>query len=329
MKICYNHNHNNKNKQARQKMIWLILVLLSVSLDSIRIFVDNYISDIFFKGKYAASQKYFRMFAEFFTAIVIMAITGFNFGNTAIYVYFLIILAGVLNTISSIPYYKALEIEESTNLGIFVQLAPIMYLVLGWIFLNEPFSPYHLVAIPVILLAPLIIIINARKNSRKVKMRAVLYAFLYVLFAVIGNLIFVEANSMEANELGFVGSFGFFYVGISISNAFIMAGKPKWRKRFAYVAKKHKAKLFVPMAFSFIISIIINIAYRAGLILAPNVAAASAASDAAEPIIIFFLGILLTLIWPKFGREKLDRKTIITHLIATVLVVIGIVLLQI
>ena len=55
---------------------------------------------------------------------------------------------------------------------------------------------------------------------------------------------------------------------------------------------------------------------------------ASVASDAVEPIVIFFLGLLLTLIWPKFGREKMDRKTIIVHLVATILVVVGIVLMQ-
>jgi hypothetical protein len=68
--------------------------------------------------------------------------------------------------------------------------------------------------------------------------------------------------------------------------------------------------------------------YRAALFMAPSVAVASAASDSSTPIVIFFMGILLTLIWPEFGREKLNRKSIIVHLIATILVVVGIVLIQ-
>jgi hypothetical protein len=40
------------------------------------------------------------------------------------------------------------------------------------------------------------------------------------------------------------------------------------------------------------------------------------------------MGLLLTLIWPKFGREKLQKKVILVHFIATILVVIGIVLMQ-
>ena len=68
--------------------------------------------------------------------------------------------------------------------------------------------------------------------------------------------------------------------------------------------------------------------YRAALATAPTVAMASVASDSSEPIVIFFMGLLLTLLWPKFGREKLDKKSIIVHLVATALVVTGIIILQ-
>ncbi|MBO4812666.1 EamA family transporter [Candidatus Saccharibacteria bacterium] len=309
-------------------MMWLLLVLLSSFLDSTRIFVDNFISDTFFKGRLAASQKCFTVFAELITAIILIAVTGFNFGGTESYIFFLIILAGAIYTIGGIPYFRALEIEETTNIGIFVQLAPILYLVLGWIFLNESFSVYHLIAIPIILLAPLVVVVNARKRSRKVKLRAVFYAFLYVLFAVIGNLIFVKTNDLDSNHLNFFSETGFFYLGSCISNVIIVILRPKWRKRFVDVAKKNKLKLFAPISINFIINVIKNITYRAGLVLAPTVAIASAASDSVEPIIIFFMGIVLTLIWPQFGREKLQKKTILVHLVATVLVVVGIVLLQ-
>ncbi|MBR3139092.1 EamA family transporter [Candidatus Saccharibacteria bacterium] len=309
-------------------MNWLLLVLFATFLDAIRIFIDNYISDTFFKGKLAASQKCLVAIGDILVAIILMAVISFNFGQTEPYIYLITIFAGALYTLGGIPYYKALEIEESTNLGIFVQLAPILYLVLGWAFLGESFSLYQLIAIPVILLAPLIIVLNARKRSRKIKIRAVIYAFLYILFAVIGNLIFVKTNALETNHLGFIGEIAFFYLGMGISNVAIVICMPKWRKRFTSVTKKYKSKLIVPLSINFIFSVIKSVAYRAGLILAPTVALASAASDSAEPIVIFFLGILLTLIWPKFGREKLDRKSIIVHLIATFLVVLGIVLLQ-
>ena len=92
--------------------------------------------------------------------------------------------------------------------------------------------------------------------------------------------------------------------------------------------KSIKNKVLVPLAASFSVGVIKSFAYRAALIAAPALALASAASDSIEPIVIFFMGLLLTLIWPKFGREKLQKKVILVHLVATILVVIGIVLMQ-
>ena len=115
-------------------------------------------------------------------AVVLLAIGGFQFGQTDWSVFVLIFLAGAIYTIGSIPYYRALEIEESTNLGIFIQLAPVMYLILGWVFLGESISLMQLFSILVILLAPLLIVLTTRRRSRKVKLRAILYAFVYVLF---------------------------------------------------------------------------------------------------------------------------------------------------
>ena len=40
-------------------MTWLILVIITVFVDAMRIFIDNYVSDVYFKGRGAASQKIF------------------------------------------------------------------------------------------------------------------------------------------------------------------------------------------------------------------------------------------------------------------------------
>ena len=67
----------------------------------------------------------------------------------------------------------------------------------------------------------------------------------------------------------------------------------------------------------------------ASLALAPTVAMASAVTKTLHPIFVFTFGIVLTLLWPAFGREKLNKKTILTNLIATAVAVVGIVLMQV
>lgn len=306
-------------------MIWLFLVGIATILDSARIFVDNYSSDVYFKGRGSVSQKLFYGYAFIIGAFILAAVTGFDFNANYWLNYLLFFASGLLSGIAGIPYYKALELDDSTNIGIFTQLAPIFYLVIGWFALGEKFSPYQLVAFAVIILAPLLIIATTRKRSRKIKIKAVFYALLYVLIAVIGNVIFVKENTPDLN---FLTEILFVFLGKGVSNLIIVYSRPKWHRRFYAVLKSSHKKVLRPLISNSIIGFTKDIMYRQGLILAPSIAVASAASDSAEPIVIFFMGIVLTLIWPKFGREKLDRKTVIIHLIATILVVAGIVLLQ-
>lgn len=307
-------------------MNWLILVVLANLSDSLRIYLDNYVSDVYFKKYRTFSQKLFYGITGIIAGIIILIVTGYNFVGADYGAIGLLILSGFFSVFSSIPYLKTLELDDSTNLGIFIQLSPILYLVLGWFFLGESFSPMQLVAFAIILAAPMLIILTTRKRSRHTKIKAVFYAFLYVLIAVIGNLIFVVGND---NNTDFVSSIGFLALGKGLGDIVLIAIQPKLRRRFFTVVKKSKYKVLRPMTADYIISLIKDFTYRGALVAAPTVAIASAAADSTEPIFIFFIGIVLTLIWPNFGREKLDRKSVIIHLTATVLAVIGIILLQV
>lgn len=306
-------------------MNWLFFVIIAVFADSIRIFIDNYTSDVYFKGRGAASQKLFNAYSLIVVALIMFSFSGFDFSNLTFPNMLLIIFSGVLHGFAGVPYFRALELDESTNIGIFNQLAPVFYLILGWFFLGESFSPIQLIAFAVIIAAPLLIVLTARKKSRKVKLKAVLFAFLYVIIAVIGNVLFVKVSP---ETVPFSISIGFVLIGKSIADFIIAYGNPKYRKRFFTVYKSSHHKILLPLTVNAVVGGVQQFTYRAALITAPAVAVASAASDSAEPIVIFFLGLVLTLIWPRFGREKLNKKTVLVHFIATMLVVIGVILLQ-
>lgn len=304
---------------------WIILVIIATVFDSIRIFIDNYTSDVYFKENGAVSQKLFYGYAYILIAIIISIITGFDFIFSNFLAISLIFLSGILSSISGIPYYKALEIDDSTNIGIFIQLAPILYLILGWLFLGETISITQFISFFIILSAPLLIILTSRKRSRKTKLRAIILAFLYIFIAVSANLIFVKANT---ESLNFVNEIAILFLGKGVANLFIIYSCPKWHKRFKTVLKSSKKKVLAPLISNTLIGVVKDFAYRGALVAAPAVALASAASDSTEPIVIFFMGLVLTLIWPKFGREKLNKKSVLVHLVATILAVSGVVLLQ-
>jgi len=306
-------------------MIWLAFIGITLIVDAFRIFTDNYVSDVYFKGRNAASQKLFYGYSISIVSILILAITGFNFDAFTPTLFLSLILAGFISAISGVFYFRALELDNSTNLGIFIQLAPILYLILGWLFLGETISPIQLISFFIIVSAPALIIITTHKRSRNIQIKAAAYSFLYVFIAVISNLIFVKAN---AADVSFITTTALLLLSKSITNIILVYSVPKWNQRYHTVVKRSKGKIYRPMIANTIIGVSKEFVYRAALVTAPSVALASAVSDSSGPIVIFFMGIVLTLVWPKYGREKLERKTILVHIIAILLIVAGVVLLQ-
>lgn len=309
-------------------MFWLVLIAIYLVTDSAAMFIDNYVSDVHFKGRGSVGQKVFSGWVYTIFAIILMFVLGPKLGEIPIGTAIFLVAAGVIVSLSSIAYYRALEIEDSTNIAIFYQMAPILYLVFGWFLLGEKFSPMQLIAFATILAGPLLVVMGSRKNSRKTKLRAVALVSIYVLIYTIGNVMFVMAN--QGIELDFRVAMTFTFLGKGLGNMVLCyIIKPKWRKRFRRVIKESRGRVYFPLFVNGVLGLIKDASYRSALLAAPAVAVAAAAGDSLEPIVVFMMGIVLTLINPRLGREKLDKKTVLARLIATACVVVGIIVLQI
>lgn len=306
-------------------MSWLAILAIAVVSDALRIFIDNYISDVYFKEKGAVSQKIASGLILPIIGIVVLIVNGFNPSAVDPIAIILLLLSGLLGSLAGIPYYRALELDDSTNIGLFFQFSPILYLLFNWLFFGQSFSIMQLIGSIVILGAPLMVVLTAKKRSRKIRIMAATYAFISILLYVASGVLFVQTNTAE---LGLLNEISLVLIARGLSDLIIIGSRKHWRRRLAKVVKSSRRKVLIPIGASLLMRIIQEFSYRIGLIIAPTVAIASAASDSVEPIVIFFMGLLLTLIWPKFGREKLQKKVILVHFIATILVVIGIVLMQ-
>ena len=59
-----------------------------------------------------------------------------------------------------------------------------------------------------------------------------------------------------------------------------------------------------------------------------QMAVVSAVENVVKLLTTFLLGFVLTIAWPKFGRESLNRRTVIVHCVATLIVICGIVMVE-
>ena len=311
---------------------WLALVLASSVFAAISAYFDNYLTDNYFKERTPHAQKCFYGPAYAVIAILILVFYPYFFhvDPFAISTALLLFLAGVISSIASIPYYSALESENTTGAAIFFQLSPIFYLTLGALLLSERITGTHLIAFLILLAAPMIIILSTRKRGKKLEYRAAFFLLLYIIIYSFSQIVFVIAE----RDSGASGS----SVPIAMAIAFMFAGKgccdiilsifiKKWRMRYRHILKKSKWKVLAPLLANTTIWIFVEFFYR-GAMVSGQVAIVSAVGTATQLIATFLLGLLFTIIWPSFGREKLDKRSVVVHLIATVVAVAGIVLIE-
>lgn len=302
-------------------MLWLILCIIAALIWSVGAFIDNYQTDVIFKNKTPQGMKVLNGPFYLLIATVVGLVLKISFPE--IPQILLLLLSGALSSVSSLAYYQALKNEEATGAAIFYQLQPVLFLIIDFILFGETISPRQIIGFLVILMAPVLVVMaRKRAKSRRMALNAAALLVLYVVIATISAEIAVRC----ASNVDYRSTFVIYLAGRGISDC-LLGLIPKFRKRHKYVLK-HSPKAYIgTVAINQCLSAAADFIYRYGLVL--GVAAlGSAVTNAAELILTFILGIIFSIIWPNFGREKLHKHLIIAHAAAIALCVIGIIIIQ-
>jgi len=304
-------------------MHWIIFPLVAALLFSFVEFIDNYLVDTYCKKLNPKCMSGVYVALELIILPIVAIIfrneifSDFNFS-----IILLFLAGGLFNVIAEIPYYQALKSEDTTGVTLLAQMSPVLALILGAIFLQEIITPAQTVAFFIILVATVIIVLGAGKKRIKLEAKATTLMLLTCLLWVLSDIVFV----FNSREINLVSGLFFMFFGGTASNIILMVVFKKLRTDLKSFLRKKRTKKFTIMTINEVLCIIAEIFWRLGLLAAP-VAIMSVTGNAAQLIITFFLGIVLTIFFPKFGREKLSRRHVANHAIATTMMVVAVILI--
>lgn len=303
-------------------MFWLILCIAAAAIWSFSAFIDNYLTDVIFSNRLPHAMKVLNGPIYIFVAILISLILQVPFPE--MWQFWLLLLSGAINSIASLPYYSALKNEEATGAVIFYQLQPVLFLISDYLIFGQKISVQQIIGFILILAAPLIVVFSRKRASaRKMEMRAAILLILFVVVSTVSSSIAVHVGETGINIFTV---FVYYLLGRGIMDC-IFGLLPKFRQRHRYIVNRHGSKYVIPLVINQFLCCAADFAYRYGMILG-IAALASAFTNAAQLILTFLFGLVLTIIWPKFGREKLRRDIVLAHVIAVILCVIGIIVIQ-
>ena len=302
-------------------MQWIILCLLAALFVSISVFIDNYMTDVVFKSKKPQAIKVIDAFLYLILAIIIATIFGLK--EIPITLIILAIISGAITSLASLPYYLGLRDEEATTATIFFQIIPVLCIIGDFFILGHTITQQQIYGFILILIAPFIITLaRQHKKTRKLELRASLLLLAHAILYAIGSVIYAKAGQDKPDTMTL---YFWFIIGRTLFDFICTIFIPSLRKRIKQVLKVSPTKLIITAVSTLVFALAGDFLLRYSYTFTTT-SLATVLSNASELIITFILGIILTIIWPKFGREKLNRHIIISHLIAVILVVIGIIL---
>jgi drug/metabolite transporter (DMT)-like permease len=305
-------------------MFWVTIIVIAAVIYALGAFVDNYLVDTHFKKINSAVIVFFGII----TSLVIMGGVALFSGVDSVLagldgrLWYLCLLSGIFDTVGYVMYFRALKGEEATGVTIMGQLSPLFAMIISVLFVGEVFKTSDFLSFALIFGAVALIVLS-KKVRGKINLKSGLLMMVAAIFWAGSNVLFRYSVSEDAY---FTGLF-WIQAGIFISVVVAFMLIPGWFKAVRVYLKKGKrtSRTLLNLG-ARSISEIGNFIQRYAFVLAP-VAVVSATKNVLMLIFVFFFGLLFSKISPKFGREKLTRRSVIMHFTAMVMAALGIVLL--
>ena len=316
-------------------MLWAIFPILANIFYVSSSYLQNYLTDIALPKKRAGALILGRLPSFIAAMLLLFAIFGravfiLPFGNACG-----LILAGAINVIGSIYYFKALQTGDTADVNIFGQLSPLISLGLGVLILGENITAMQGIGLAIIMAAILVIVFGStsKKERQAPNLTVARLTITSAFFSILSDVVYALAVKDFTADLTLLGrGFFFFEIGSVLMVMMCLICRHSWRKAFrtTFFTGKNHTRNMAALIGDNITFTLGEFLYKYGLLVVPVIAMMTAVSKVSGLFISFFVFTLfLGRIFPKFIHGKrITRKLLSRYLIAAVLIVVGIIVMN-
>jgi uncharacterized membrane protein len=299
-------------------MSWLFYAFCGPVLWAVSVHLDKYLVERFFKDSNVAVLLVFTAFAGVLMLPFIWyfqpTVTNLAVGSIAV-----IAFAGILYMGAMLLYLQALQSEEASVVAPFFQASPLFGYALGYLVLGEKLSGMQLAGGALIIVGGLIVSLRFGAAAGAFKLRLAMLMLTCGFVLSVSTLIF----KMFAIEVEFWTTTFWMFVGEGIFGAAVLA-IPAYRRQFVAVLHTNTVALLSINASNELINLGGGLGNRYALLFAPLSIVQAIGST--TTLFVFAFGIVLSLLFPRLGRENLSGRELAQKGIAAVFVALGVAL---
>ncbi len=299
-------------------MNWFLIALINPVAHAFANHLDKYILSRFMKGGSAGS---FILFMALFSVIALPVILILNPGVfssiTAFRALVLMINGGFL--VAAILFYVyALNLDEASFVAPFFQLVPVFGFILGYMVLGEVLRSSEILGALFIIVGGVLLSLELTGGQKKLKTKLLLLmvgsSFFYALNGVVFKSIAVHQGFMDSLFWDMSGKFLF--------GVLLFLGVRSYRTQFLEVIRINRFSVIGLSLLTEVVSLIGEIALVFAVLLAPVALVQSVGG--LQPLFVFLLGLVITLLFPGLGQESLQPKIIAQKIIGIGVITAGV-----
>ncbi len=304
-------------------MDWFLIALIGPLCWSVVHHLDKFLLNKFQKNRGIGSIV---LFSSLFPAVLLPVLAlirpdVFSIQGTQI---FTLICVGFMGALAALFYFHALEDEEASIVVSMYQLSPIFGYILGFLVLGEAVGITNTIGSLVIIMGATVVSFNFSDKARpRFKAKMVLLMVGASLFYALADVIF-KGSALENNS--YVISIFWSFVGFVLFGLALFAFVSSYRESFLEDIKMHGKTLLGINTLNEVLQTCATMATFYAILLAP--VALVLTLDAYQPVIVFALGIILTLYFPKLATEKISTKHLLQKSVSIAIIILGTILIH-
>ena len=303
-------------------MNWFLIALINPIAHSLVNHLDKYLISKYFKG---GSVGTLILFSSLFAVValpIIFVIKPSIFETITFVRAVILMLNGAILVLAIMCYLYALDYDEASYVAPFFQLVPVFSFILGYIVLGETLVQNQILAALLIIGGGLILSLEFTDGKAKIKKQLILLmlgsSICYALYAVIFKAVAVDQGFLDSLFWDLVGKVTFGIV--------LFFTIRSYREQFVNLIKSNRLTVISLNVINEILALIGETAIVLAVLFAPVVLVESVGG--LQPIFVLFFGILITIFFPKFGRETLETKALAQKIIAILIITLGVFILS-
>jgi drug/metabolite transporter (DMT)-like permease len=301
--------------------MWLLYAFSGPLLWAVSTHIDKYLVDKYFRHSDTAVLMVFTALLGVLALPVIWLLEPGVLALPGLAI-MVMTISGVLYMGAMLFYLRAIQSEEASVVAPLFQANTLFTFLLGLVFLHELPRWQQLIGAGLIVAGAIGLSLDRHLRLASFKPRLVLLMLGATLVLALSTVVF----KFFAVHDEFWSTTFWTFVGEGLFGAAILA-LPKYRRQFVSLLRRNPGAVMGVNAANELINLGGGLGVRFASLLAP-VALVSAIS-ATSTFFVFLFGILLTLFFPKVGREDLSRRNLWQKAAGGLLIMAGVVLIEV